>query len=170
MELAQRCVTDSQMISIFKAFGNYDHLEYAGIWAITLVMTIWGMTAALIAGVIAALTTYAVQSINYQNPIRQILTASTLRSSAWTRCIKSREILESDTTGRARILVFQLQGHLFFGNVAQLTDTIKAVLKEKKEYNESPIVVIVDFTLVVGMDSSAAHAVAKLKKMLVLVK
>jgi SulP family sulfate permease len=96
----------------YPAFGNYDHLEYAGIWAITLVMTIWGMTAALIAGVIAALTTYAVQSINYQNPIRQILTASTLRSSAWTRCVKSRQILESDATGRARILVFQLQGHV----------------------------------------------------------
>jgi SulP family sulfate permease len=47
-----------------------------------------------------------------------------------------------------------------------LTDTIKNVLKEKKEYNESPIVVIVDFTLVVGMDSSAAHAVAKLKKII----
>lgn len=75
-------------------------------------MTIWGMTAALITGVITALTTYAVQSINYQNPIRQIMTASTLRSSAWTRCVESRAILESDTTGRARILVFQLQGHV----------------------------------------------------------
>ncbi len=96
----------------FIALGKYDHLEYAGIWAITLVMTIWGMTAALIAGVIAALTTYAVQSINYQSPIRQVMTASTLRSSAWTRCAKSRDILEDETTGRARILVFQLQGHV----------------------------------------------------------
>jgi hypothetical protein len=77
-----------------------------------LVMTIWGMTAALVAGVISALTTYAVQSINYQSPIRQIMTASTLRSSAWMRCVKSREILENETTGRGRILVFQLQGHV----------------------------------------------------------
>jgi hypothetical protein len=43
------------------AYGNYDHIEYAGIWIIALVMTIWGMTAAMIAGVIAALSTYAVQ-------------------------------------------------------------------------------------------------------------
>jgi SulP family sulfate permease len=43
------------------AFGNYDHFEYAGIWLITVVMTVWGMTAALIAGIIAALSTYAVQ-------------------------------------------------------------------------------------------------------------
>lgn len=43
------------------AFGNYDHIEYAGIWIIGIVMTIWGMTGGLIAGVIAALSTYAVQ-------------------------------------------------------------------------------------------------------------
>jgi sulfate permease, SulP family len=55
---------------------------------------------------------------------------------------------------------------LFFGNVAQLTDTIKDVLKEKSLEGDSPIIVIIDFTLVVGMDSSAAHATAKLKKII----
>lgn len=55
---------------------------------------------------------------------------------------------------------------LFFGNVAQLTDTIKDVLKEKSHEGDLPIVVIIDFTLVIGMDSSAAHAIAKLKKII----
>jgi hypothetical protein len=40
------------------------------------------------------------------------MTASTLRSSAWTRCASSRAILDSDLTGRSRILIFQLQGHV----------------------------------------------------------
>lgn len=97
---------------VYDSYGDYDNVEYAGIWIITLVMTMWGMTASLIAGLISALTTYAVQSINYQNPIRQVLTASTLRSSAWTRCKASRNILENDAQGRARILIFQLQGHV----------------------------------------------------------
>jgi SulP family sulfate permease len=88
------------------------NLEYAGIWLITLVMTFFGMTAALIAGIVSALSTYAVQSVNYNNPIRQILTATTLRSSAWTRCGSARAILEDERTGRARILIFQLQGHV----------------------------------------------------------
>jgi sulfate permease, SulP family len=88
------------------------YLEYAGIWLITIVMTMRGMTAALIAGSISALSTYAVQSINYQNPIRQILTASSLRSSAWTRCASARAILENGKTGRARVLIFQLHGHV----------------------------------------------------------
>eukprot|EP00980_Cylindrotheca_fusiformis_P029213 scaffold22753_cov160-Cylindrotheca_fusiformis.AAC.5 len=101
---------------VYDSFGNYDQIEYAGIWVIALVMTIWGMTAALIAGVIAALSTYAVQ--------------------------------------------------IFFGNIAQLTDTIKDILKDKGSSSDLPIIVIVDFTLVVGMDSSAAHAVAKLQKII----
>ena len=63
-------------------------------------------------------------------------------------------------------MIFQLQGHIFFGNIAQLTDTIKQILREKEDTEDVPIVVIVDFTLVVGMDSSAAHAVAKLKKII----
>lgn len=50
--------------------------------------------------------------------------------------------------------------------MAHLKDTIKDVLKQKKLADEQPIIVVVDFTLVVGMDSSAAHAVAKLKKIL----
>lgn len=133
------------------------------------------------------------QSINHQNPIRQILAATTLQSSDWNRCAAARNILEDEETGRSRILIFQLQGHvrsfsspfpevyvllslyslapflawqIFFGNIAQLTDTIKDILKEKADMNIVPIAVIVDFTLVVGMDSSAAHAVAKVKKII----
>ena len=107
-------------LTILSALGNYDLFEYAGIWVIAIVMTVWGMTAALIAGVIAALSTYAVQSINYQSPIRQVLTASNLRSSAWTRCAASRAILEDDTSGRSRILIFQLQGHVSFLSFSRL--------------------------------------------------
>lgn len=103
---------DLVLEGVYDSYGQYDILEYAGIWFILVVMTVSGMTAALAAGIISALSTYAVQSINYHNPIRQILTASTLRSSAWARCAQARAILEDDKTGRARILIFQLQGHV----------------------------------------------------------
>lgn len=94
------------------SIGVWGNFEYADIWLITIVMTVSGMTTALIAGIIVALSTYAVQSINYHNPIRQILTATSLRSSAWTRCATARAILENSNTGRARILIFHLQGHV----------------------------------------------------------
>ena len=103
---------DFVLESVYDSIGQYDNFEYAGIWLITVAMTLWGMTAALITGAISALSTYAVQSVNYQNPIRQVLTATSLRSSAWTRCANARSILENDRTGRSRILIVQLQGHV----------------------------------------------------------
>jgi SulP family sulfate permease len=96
----------------FIAYGNFDHLEYAGIWVIAMEMTAFGMTAALIAGIIAALSTYAFQSITYLNPIRTILTAATLRSSSWDRSPQAQAILDDERIGRNKILVIQLQGHV----------------------------------------------------------
>ena len=121
-------------------------------------MTFMGMTPALIAGIIVAMTTYALQSVQNINPIFKITTASTLRSSAWTRPPEALTVLDSSATGRSRIMVIQLQGNIFFGNVVDMGDTIKEALDRDK-----PLIVIVDFTLVVSMDSSAAQAVNKLK-------
>ena len=90
-------------------------VEYTGIWVIAVVMTIGGMEAALLAGIICALLTFAIQSVAYPKPIRGSMTAATLRSSEWNRCPRAFEILDSPITGRMRILVVQFQGHLFFG-------------------------------------------------------
>ena len=119
-------------------------------------MTTIGMTAALIAGAICALSTFAVQSIANLDPVFKIIPATTFRSSAWGRSPEANYILDNKHTGRARILVVQLQGHLFFGNVAPLTNSIKQTLNAKKGTDEEPLIVILDFTLVVGLDSSAA--------------
>jgi SulP family sulfate permease len=90
-------------------------VEYAGIWTIGLVMAICGMEAALLAGILCALLTFAIQSVAYPKPIRGSMTAATLRSSEYNRCPRAFEILDSNVTGRIRILVVQFQGHLFFG-------------------------------------------------------
>jgi sulfate permease, SulP family len=157
---------DLVLEGLWDSFGNYDRIEYLFIWVITIVMTSYGMTAALIAGIIAAMSTYAAQSIANANPIRGIMTASTLRGSAWNRSKDALRILDDPEIGRSRILLIKLQGHLFFGNVAQITDQMKIILHEKKGKEDEPWIVIMDFTLVVGMDSSAAHAIAKLKKIM----
>jgi len=83
-----------------------------------------GMDAAMAAGVLAAISTYAVQSITYLAPLRGAMSAATLRSSNFTRSQRANEILDDPVTGRQRVFVIQLQGHLFFGNMAQLTEGI----------------------------------------------
>lgn len=87
-------------------------IEYGGIWLITIVMTARGMTAALVAGIIAALSTYAVQSITHHDPVRGVMTAESLRSSSWNRSPESLSILNDDEKGRKKILILQLQGHV----------------------------------------------------------
>ncbi len=97
---------------ILSAHGKFDNLEYAGIWLITIVMTVYGMSAALIAGIIAALSTYAAQSVTHINPIRDMCTASSFRSSSWDRSPQALAILDDDRIGRNKILLIQLQGHV----------------------------------------------------------
>jgi len=143
---------------LYDSIGEYDTIEYGGILVIAVVMTLKGMTPALIAGIIVAMTTYALQSIQNLDPIFNITNASTLRSSAWTRPPEALAVLDSASSGRARIMVIQLQGNLFFGNAVDMGDTIKDALVRDK-----PLVVVLDFTLVVGMDTSAAQSVNKLK-------
>jgi len=161
---------------VWDSYGKFDLLEYTGIWLIVIVMSIYGMEAAMVAGGIAAVSTYAVQNVAYLSPIRGVMPATTLRSSDWNRNAASEAILVNSDTGRSRILVIQLQGHLFFGNTAFLTDQMHDLLSpssKKKEDNETesnvsgemkvPLVLIIDFGLVLGIDSSADHAIVKLK-------
>ena len=147
---------------VYDTIGKFDALEYFGIWVITIVMTLYGMNAAMFAGVIAAVSTYAVQNITYLSPVRGSMSADTLRSSNFTRSQEACAILESQRIGRHRILMIQLQGHLFFGNMANLTEIMNRMFSEREDADK-PWVVLLDFTLVLGIDSSAAQALIKLK-------
>lgn len=123
-----------------ESFGDYDKLEYSGICLITIVMLLFGMDAALLAGVVAALSTYAAQSIVYQDPIRGSMTGARLRSSAWNRCPEAQSILLNKDKGREQIYVIQLQGHIFFGNVTNMSDDIKYNLNKKRVAGYEPAV------------------------------
>jgi SulP family sulfate permease len=129
-------------------------------------MTMYGMDAAMIAGFIAAISTFVVQNMTYVDPVRGFMSATTLRSSQWNRSNTERAILDDPSVGRGRILVIQLQGHLFFGNMAHLSESINRLLTEKRDMGDEPWIVILDFSLVLGIDSSAAQAMAKLKNSL----
>ena len=124
------------------------------------------MNAAMIVGAVSAVLTYALQTVTYLDPIRGYMSAATLRSSKRNRNRECNEILDSEKTGRNNILVIQLQGHLFFGNSASLNQNIHTILNQKRLSFEMPVIVILDFSLVLGIDSSAAQGIIKLKKMM----
>lgn len=163
---------------VWDSFGKFDSLEYSGIWLIVMVMTLYGMEAAMVAGGVAAVSTYAVQSVAYLSPIRGVMPATTLRSSHWNRSHSANAILDDPDEGRSRILVVQLQGHLFFGNMANFTEQIHNLLMTRSSQKGTslggigtipesetlpPRVLILDCSLVISIDSSAAQAIVKLR-------
>ncbi len=118
-------------------------------------------------GAVAAVLTYAVQTVAYLDPVRGNMSAATLRSSQRNYGFEANTILDSVENGRNRILVIQLQGHLFFGNVSQLNKSFNEMLSSSRNGLMKPLIVIVDFSLVLGIDSSAAQAIVKLKKLMI---
>ena len=71
---------DLFMEGVVESYHDYDRLEYGGCWLITISMVALGMDAGLVAGAIAALATYAAQSIINQYPVKGAMTALSLRS------------------------------------------------------------------------------------------
>jgi SulP family sulfate permease len=126
-------------------------------------MTLYGMDAAMMAGVLSAVTVFVTQNMTYIDPVRGTMSAETLRSDERNRSHKARALLDSPSTGRSRILVIQLQGHLFFGNIAGLSKKVHDLMSERFGTINQPVIVILDFSLVLGIDSSAAQAVVKFK-------
>uniref|UniRef100_A0A7S1VAN1 STAS domain-containing protein n=1 Tax=Grammatophora oceanica TaxID=210454 RepID=A0A7S1VAN1_9STRA len=155
---------------VYDSYSKFDRLEYGSVLLIIIVMTVYGMDAAMLAGVLSAIFTFVAQNMTYIDPIRGSMSAATLRSSKRNRNPKARAILDA---GRSRILVIQLQGHLFFGNMAHLSKSIHDLMEQGSGgssggsgASESPLIVIIDFSLVLGIDSSAAMALTKIKKVM----
>ena len=61
-------------------------------------------------------------------------------------------VLDNPITGRKKIVIIQLQGSVFFGNIAKVQDQVFEYLG-KREIHDS--IVIFDCTLVSSLDSSA---------------
>jgi len=142
--------------------GKNDPLEYASIWIIVIVMTVVDTTSGLVAGLASSLVTHALQSYMGQDPVRTVRDASTLHSSKWRNPI-AMKILDDPVNGRSKIAIFLLQGHLFFGNMAKMRSQICSSLQERKDEGKGATIVILDFTLVVGMDSSAVAFIDKIR-------
>ena len=122
-------------------------------------MTTLGMTAGLATGMILAAFTFVVNAASHLTPVRGSMPASTLRSSRW-RGVKARDLLNA-SHGLRRVLVHQLQGHLYFANLTQLTAQVEEDLAAARSTVPYWFVVL-DFTLVLGIDSSASFALLKL--------
>ncbi|RLN89057.1 hypothetical protein BBJ28_00019329 [Nothophytophthora sp. Chile5] len=180
-----RCMAGCVMIHIgwdllkealIDTYDELDTMELGTVWTIAGCMTFWGMNQGLAVGALLACMTFVMQSARTPTnaPIRGSMSAATLRSHVW------RTTDELDTLDREcrHIHVVQLKGHLFFGNVNQLSEYVRELFDEVPGLDgqaveraksgltsERPTIhwLVLDFTLVVGLDSSAADRLTKIK-------
>lgn len=153
--------------ALYDSLAGFDWLEYCIIVALSVIMTFWGMTEGLIVGVIAAAVAFIFQTNLYINPIRRQSRCTNLKSSKW-RSARAVRLLPPLLK---RVIWVQLQGSLFFGNSQVLATELE---KSIAQYNaasdsnagsaSSVLMVILDFTLVLGIDSSAVDAIKDLAK------
>jgi len=113
------------------------------------------MTTGLGVGCVLAAFTFTIQTQHHTKILRGQMSAITLRSTAR----RSERFTTELQVNAHRIHVMQLQGNLFFGNATMLSAEISKIVQEHKG---KIWCLLLDFTLVVGIDSSAVETVANI--------
>lgn len=163
-----RCMAGCLMIHIgldllkealIDTYDELDVMELGTVWVIAACMTFWGMNQGLAVGALLACMTFVMQSARAPTnaPIRGSMSAATLRSSAW-RTTEELDMLDKECRF---VHAIQLKGHLFFGNVNTLSEYVRTLLEHPP--TGAIRTLVLDFTLVVGLDSSAADRLTKIK-------
>lgn len=141
--------------AIFDSYGAFDIVEYGSILTITGVMSVYGMTAGLGVGCVLAAFTFTYQTQHHTKILRGQKSAMTLRSTSH----RSTPFVSLLQDNAHRIHVMHLQGNIFFGNATVLSGEISKVVQQ---CDGDIWCLLLDFTLVVGIDSSAVEIVAKI--------
>ncbi len=122
--------------------------DLALIAAVTASAVLLNMVAAVFAGLLFGLLLFAVR--NARRPVRAVWNGAQLSSN----CARSRADLQLLARHGERIRVIELEGDLFFGTVSSLEHALHRHAEEADS-------VVIDWSAVRHLDTSAAQAVAK---------
>eukprot|EP01041_Mallomonas_annulata_P006305 gene6306-12761_t len=114
--------------AVFASRTSLDTLEYTSVLAVMAVVSVMGFVSGIAAGVMAACVTFVVQASQESN-IRGVFTGDAVRSNtSWPARYRAK--LEA-AMASSRIIVIQLQGHLFFGNIQHVMKGISKIVVEE---------------------------------------
>lgn len=135
--------------------------EYVTILSIIICMTIFDFVIGVLFGIVLACFFFVVQ--NSQNrSIRALYTGDSAMSTVRRPSAHRRYLQE---VGR-QTAIMKLQSYLFFGTITYVEETARELLDTAK-WNRNPIrFLVVDLSLVLGVDLSAAEAFVRLQRLL----
>ncbi|MCO5599926.1 hypothetical protein L7F22_054033 [Adiantum nelumboides] len=147
--------------AVWDTIGRVNAWEYFTIWVIIFVMTYYDFVVGILAGVIVACLFFVIQT-SRRRTVRAVLDGSIARSTV-RRHTTQRQFL--DQAGQQTQIV-KLQGFLYFANISGVEELIRKGL-DIATWQEHPIrFLIVDFSLVYGVDFSAAEAFTRIQRLL----
>ncbi|KAF8337345.1 uncharacterized protein EI90DRAFT_2910517 [Cantharellus anzutake] len=135
--------------------------EYITILGIMAVMTVYDFVSGVVFGIIVACISFVVQNSRGES-IRTAFSGSTALSTVRRPSAHRRYLQEVGT----QTCIMRLQGFLFFGTISNVEERCRAYL-EAATWEKNPIrFLIIDLTLVSGLDLSAAEAFVRLHRLL----
>ena len=153
-------------------------MEYITIVSIMITMTVWDFVIGVLFGIVVSCKChwvnigahwlmpypgffFVVQN-SQRRSIRTYYTGDTAISTVRRPAAHRAYIREVSKQTR----IIQLQGFLFFGTIAHVEDTIRSPIDDPAFYAHPVRFVIVDFSLVAGVDLSAAEAFVRVQRLL----
>ncbi|EIW70854.1 hypothetical protein TREMEDRAFT_71395 [Tremella mesenterica DSM 1558] len=152
---------DLTIEAVWDTRHRVNKMEYITIWAIAIGMTVWDFVIGLLFGIVLACIFFVVQS-SRRRAIRAVFNGSNAKSTV-RRPKSQRGFLQKVGS---QTYVMKLQGFLFFGTISTVEEEIRKLLDLAK-WQHNPIrFLIIDFTLVHGLDFSSAEAFVRVQRLL----
>lgn len=144
---------------VIKARANLERIDYLLVLGMLVMIISFGFIIGLLVGVVVSCLIFAV---NYSR-ISVVKYAFTLDEygSKVQRSVEEHRLLREH--GRQHY-VLRLRGYLFFGSVVRLVHDVRQRIDSSRKTDKPLRSLVLDFAAVIGMDSSAALQLVKLRQ------
>jgi sulfate permease, SulP family len=142
---------------VVRGWTRLSRLDYGVVILIVLIIAVWGFLEGVAVGVIVAAIMFA---INYSriDVVKHALTGAEYRSNV-ERSVPEQEVL---ARSGSQTLILWLQGYIFFGTANSLLEQVRRRIRDAML---PPVrFIILNFSQVSGIDSSAALSFRKMKQ------
>lgn len=147
--------------AVWDTVGRVNRWEYLTIWFIIVVMSLADFVIGILAGICLACLFLTVQ-MSRRKTVRACFDGSIARSTV-RRPMMQRKFLEAVGT---QTQILKLQGFLFFATINSVEALIRRALDIAAWQHKPMRFLVIDFSLVSGVDFSAAEAFTRIQRLL----
>lgn len=147
--------------AVYDTYTTTHPLEYTTIWLIVVAMAVFGFMQGIILGLLLACVFFVV-IYSKRQVVRDEFSGASVRSTV-RRILAQQKYLDSNAS---QIHVLRLQGFMFFGTADQVEQRIHALIQEAIHKKQRLKFLIVDLSLVSGIDLTAAEMFGRIRRQL----